>query len=131
MQERKVVAAYAEETNHLFLKLMEAVLESLGLSLPGGRREGEDGHHGEDDGIMKRFEEGSQMMVTNFYPPCPEPELTIGMPPHSDYGFLTLLLQDRVPGLQILHRDDWVTVKPIPGSFVVNVGDHLEVRLPS
>ncbi|KAM7526838.1 hypothetical protein LguiA_016740 [Lonicera macranthoides] len=71
--------------------------------------------------------EGSQMMVVNCYPACPEPELTLGMPPHSDYGLLTLLLQDEVKGLQIQHRGSWVTVQPIPGSFVVNVGDHLEI----
>jgi isopenicillin N synthase-like dioxygenase len=50
------------------------------------------------------------------------------MPPHSDYGFLTLLLPDEeVKGLQIQHEGRWVTVEPIPNSFVVNVGDHLEV----
>ncbi|KAK4768830.1 hypothetical protein SAY86_026980 [Trapa natans] len=120
---RNVVALYAKETKCLFLKIMEAILESLGLPLPATGR----GSVCEDGGIMTQFEEGSQLMVSNFYPPCPEPELTLGMPPHSDYGFLTLLLQDRVPGLQILHGDNWVTVKPILGSFVVNVGDHLEI----
>ncbi|XP_031379810.1 protein DMR6-LIKE OXYGENASE 2 [Punica granatum] len=115
---REVAATYAQETKQLFLELMDAVLESLGLSqLPG------------DDSIniMEQFQEGSQLMVVNCYPQCPEPDLTLGMPPHSDYGFLTLLLQDQVQGLQILHREDWVTVKPIPGAFVVNVGDHLEI----
>ena len=77
--------------------------------------------------ILKKFQDGSQLMVVNCYPPCPQPDLTLGMPPHSDYGFLTLLLQDEVKGLQIQLQDKWVTVDPIPGSFVVNVGDHLEV----
>uniref|UniRef100_A0A803NWN8 Fe2OG dioxygenase domain-containing protein n=1 Tax=Cannabis sativa TaxID=3483 RepID=A0A803NWN8_CANSA len=73
-------------------------------------------------------EEGSQIVVMNWYPACPEPELTLGMPPHSDYGLLTLLLQDeQVEGLQIQHQGTWLNLKPIPNSFVVNVGDHLEV----
>ena len=94
--------------------VVEAIVESLGLN----KRE---------ESIMKEMEDGSQLIVVNCYPPCPQPDLTVGMPPHSDYGFLTLLLQDDVEGLQILHKHCWLTVRPIPGSFVVNVGDHLEV----
>jgi len=115
---RKVVGTYAEETRHLFLAVMEAILESLGIM-----------EKEEEENVMKEFEKGSQMMVANFYPPCPEPELTLGMPPHSDYGFLTLLLQDEVEGLQVQYQDKWVTVQPIPNAFVVNVGDHLEVPI--
>ncbi|CAK7325354.1 unnamed protein product [Dovyalis caffra] len=96
--------------------LVEAILEGLGLV--------------ENDSFdhFKEFEDGSQLIVANYYPSCPEPDLTLGMPPHSDYGFLTLLLQDQeVKGLQIQHDGRWVTVEPIPNSFVVNVGDHLEI----
>jgi isopenicillin N synthase-like dioxygenase len=40
---------------------------------------------------------------------------------------LTLLYQDDVGGLQVLSGDgEWVTAHPIPGTFVVNVGDCLE-----
>jgi isopenicillin N synthase-like dioxygenase len=45
---------------------------------------------------------------------------------HTDYGSITVLLADPVPGLQIC--DDagrWHDVVPSPGSFVVNVGDLL------
>lgn len=94
--------------------------------------ENDDNHNNKNNSnnnIMKKFQDGSQLMVVNCYPPCPQPDLTLGMPSHSDYGFLTLLLQDDVQGLQIQFQDKWVTVDPIPGSFVVNVGDHLEVTL--
>lgn len=100
--------------------LTEAILESLlGATMD---KTGEDAEE-----IIKEFQDGSQLMVVNCYPPCPEPDLTLGMPPHSDYGFLTLLLQDEVKGLQIQHKEKWVTVEPIANAFVVNVGDHLEV----
>lgn len=114
---RGSAAAYAQQTRGLFLMLVEAIVESLGVM---DEKE-------EEREIVKEFEDGSQLMVVNCYPPCPQPELTLGMPPHSDYGFLTLLLQDQVEGLQIHFQNKWVTVKPLPNSFVVNIGDHLEV----
>lgn len=111
-----MAAIYAKETKEMFDLMVKAILESLEID-------------GEGDKAAEELKEGSQLVVVNCYPPCPQPELTLGMPPHSDYGFVTLLLQDDVEGLQIMYRDEWVTVDPIPGSFVVNVGDHLEVLI--
>ncbi|KAL8168149.1 hypothetical protein V2J09_009648 [Rumex salicifolius] len=121
---RTSALTYSKETKKLFMVLMEAIIESLGLSFT---KVEEEGGEQEDEIQIEDFQKGSQIMVSNCYPPCPEPELTLGMPPHSDYGFLTLLLQDSVKGLQIQHKGKWVTVEPIPNSFVVNVGDHLEI----
>ena len=120
---RKLVVSYVNETKYLFLMLMEAIIESLGLAITNNNITRQD----DNDNILEELKDGSQLMVVNCYPPCPEPHLTLGMPPHSDYGFLTLLLQDEVEGLQIQLREKWFTVQPIPSSFVVNVGDHLEV----
>ncbi|KAL5546002.1 hypothetical protein UlMin_005689 [Ulmus minor] len=131
---RSLAATYAKETKYLFLMLMEAILESLGIvgttmDEKTEEQEEEDKNNGDNykNATMKRFEDGSQLMVVNCYPPCPQPDLTLGIPPHSDYGFLTLLLQDQVEGLQIQYEDKWVTVEPITNSFVVNIGDHLEI----
>ncbi|VEU38661.1 unnamed protein product [Pseudo-nitzschia multistriata] len=46
---------------------------------------------------------------------------------HSDYGMATLLLTDKNPGLQIYYQEEWIDVPPRPHSFVVNLGDLLEV----
>ncbi|KAL0289131.1 UNVERIFIED_CONTAM: putative 2-oxoglutarate-dependent dioxygenase SLC1 [Sesamum calycinum] len=125
---REMAVTYAEGTRFLFLMLVEATLESLGLKNREKKTESLlNDVDADEDAILKELEDGSQQMVVNYYPPCPQPDLTLGLPPHSDYGFLTLLLQDDVKGLQIQHQDNWVTVQPIPGSFVVNVGDHLEI----
>lgn len=64
----------------------------------------------------------------NFYPKCPQPDLTLGLSPHSDPGGMTLLLPDEnVVGLQVRRGDSWITIKPIPNSFIVNIGDQIKV----
>ncbi|MEO6124110.1 MAG: 2-oxoglutarate and iron-dependent oxygenase domain-containing protein [Ilumatobacteraceae bacterium] len=49
-----------------------------------------------------------------------------GVAEHTDYGLLTMLLQDDCGGLQVHGRDGWIEVEPIAGSFVCNIGDMLE-----
>ena len=46
---------------------------------------------------------------------------------HTDYGLITLLLDNGVTGLQILKRDgDYMMVPRQPGALVVNIADSLE-----
>jgi isopenicillin N synthase-like dioxygenase len=72
--------------------------------------------------------EKGQMMVMNHYPPCRHPEKVLGITPHTDGLGLTVLLHvDDTPGLQIRRGGRWLPVRPLPGAFVVNVGDILEV----
>ncbi|KAG8370377.1 hypothetical protein BUALT_Bualt14G0110700 [Buddleja alternifolia] len=63
----------------------------------------------------------------HYYPACPQPELTLGASKHADDGFLTVLLQDQIGGLQILHENQWIDVPPIPGALVINIGDLLQL----
>ncbi|MFT4267640.1 MAG: 2-oxoglutarate and iron-dependent oxygenase domain-containing protein [Xenophilus sp.] len=56
--------------------------------------------------------------------PAPPAEGQMRYGAHHDYGGLTLLRQDEVGGLQICDREGrWHDVAPVPGSFVINVGD--------
>jgi len=51
-----------------------------------------------------------------------------GVGAHKDYGWLALLLQDDLGGLQVEAADgSWIDARPVPGAFVVNIGELLEV----
>jgi isopenicillin N synthase-like dioxygenase len=45
---------------------------------------------------------------------------------HTDYGVLTILLQDDAGGLEVKSGGDWIAAPPIAGSFVCNLGDMLD-----
>ncbi|KAI3762355.1 hypothetical protein L1987_52783 [Smallanthus sonchifolius] len=67
-------------------------------------------------------------MGINYSAVCPKPELTYGIPRHTDPNAITVLLQDTlVTGLQVLKDGKWVAIKPCPNAFVINIGDQLDV----
>ena len=104
---------YAEQVKNLGSTLFELLSEALGLK----------------PSYLTDIEcNQGQIILCHYYPPCPQPELAIGTSRHSDSGFLTILLQDEIGGLQILHEDQWVDVTPTPGAFIVNIGDLLQVH---
>ena len=109
---REVNAEYCTQIQKLAKTLLSAISESLGLSTQY---------------INEAFGVHSQYMAYNFYPACPNPDLTLGLPGHSDPGGLTILMQDEVGGLQVLHEDRWVAVHPVPHTLVVNLGDQLQI----
>jgi isopenicillin N synthase-like dioxygenase len=49
-----------------------------------------------------------------------------GVGEHTDYGLLTILLQDDCGGLEVRSRSRWVSAPPVPGSFICNIGDMLD-----
>nr|DAD18067.1 TPA_asm: hypothetical protein HUJ06_019530 [Nelumbo nucifera] len=109
---REIVSSYCKEVRQLGLRLLEYVSESLGL---------------EGDYMEKVLGEQGQHMAVNYYPPCPEPELTYGLPAHTDPNAITILLQDQqVTGLQVLKDGKWLAVNPHPNAFVINIGDQLQ-----
>ena len=50
-----------------------------------------------------------------------------GVGAHKDPGYLTLVLQDAQSGLEVLTEQGWVSATPLPGAFVVNIGELLEL----
>lgn len=62
-----------------------------------------------------------------YYPYNPDAQDAQGIGAHTDYECFTLL-KPTAPGLEVLNgAGEWIDVPPIPGTFVVNVGDLLEL----
>ncbi|KAF8032087.1 hypothetical protein BT93_D1104 [Corymbia citriodora subsp. variegata] len=110
----EVLAEYSGAVRKLARELLKGISESLGL---------------EPDyiGQAMNMDSSLQILTANLYPPCPQPELAMGMPPHSDHGLLTILMQNGIGGLQVHHGGKWVMIDPVPNAFLVNTGDHLEI----
>lgn len=78
------------------------------------------------DFFDRYFDPPSTTLRLVHYPPTPAdaPPDHIGIYPHTDYGFFTVLAQDDVGGLEIQRVDGrWIEAPPVPGTFVVNIGD--------
>ncbi|RZC82941.1 hypothetical protein C5167_045725 [Papaver somniferum] len=112
--QQETMESYTSEVS----KLAMTLLEMMGTALKT------------EAGVMTEvFEGGMQSIRMNYYPPCPQPDLVLGVTPHSDFGGLTILLQlNEVEGLQIRNKGEWVTVKPLHNAFIANVGDVMERR---
>jgi isopenicillin N synthase-like dioxygenase len=61
------------------------------------------------------------------YPGRNAPEQEQGVGAHKDPGYLTLVLQDGQSGLEVQTDNGWISATPLPGAFVVNIGELLEL----
>lgn len=115
---REVIDEYGKEVVKLGGRILRMLSENLGL---------------EEEFLMKEFggeDEVGACLRVNFYPSCPQPDLTLGLSPHSDPGGMTILLpDDHVAGLQVRRQDQWITVNPLPDAFIINIGDQIQVFL--
>ena len=69
----------------------------------------------------------NQLVKIIRYPGRAAGESDQGVGAHKDSGFMAVLLQDRVEGLQVEGEDGWIDAPPVPGTFIVNVGEILEI----
>ncbi|VFQ64662.1 unnamed protein product [Cuscuta campestris] len=111
----ETLEAYSKEVRELCKQVLKCIATSL------GERENVFG---------EMFGAAVQAVRMNYYPPCPSPELVMGLSPHSDGSALTVLQQGlfgNSVGLEILKGSCWVPVRPLPNALVINIGDTIEV----
>ncbi|KAM0934166.1 putative (S)-norcoclaurine synthase [Dioscorea sansibarensis] len=102
---------YSEE----MVRVANILLESIGKSLKLNK-------------LIDNFKGGLQAVRINYYPPCPQASKVMGLSPHSDAVGLSVLLQvNDVQGLQIKKNGAWLSIKPLPNAFIINLGDIIEI----
>ncbi|GMI84630.1 hypothetical protein like AT1G06620 [Hibiscus trionum] len=109
---RDILLEYSKHVQRLGEVILGLLSEAMGL----------DPDHLNDIGCSEGHTFGCQ-----YYPACPEPDRTLGHVRHRDPDFLTILLQDQIGGLQVLHEQHWIDVPPMEGSLIVNIGDLLQL----
>ncbi|XP_023739965.1 1-aminocyclopropane-1-carboxylate oxidase homolog 1 [Lactuca sativa] len=109
---RDILMEYSKEVMKLGINLFKLISEALQLN---------------PDHLIKLGCAEGLAVLGHYYPPCPQPELAIGTNTHTDNTFITILLQDEIGGLQLLHQNHWINIPPNPKALVANVGDLLQL----
>ncbi len=119
---RDTMRAYLDACTRLSLTLLEAFC--VGLNLPA-------------DFMRDDFADVHTGFVRLNYYPVADPlaagngqelaDADMGVHHHSDAGALTVLLQDDVGGLQVYRDGFWHDIPSVPGAFVINTGDMMQV----
>ena len=78
--------------------------------------------------LQEAVGEAYQNITISYYSPCPQPDLALGLQSHSDFGAITLLIQDDVGGLEVLKDGIWLPVPPLPDAILVILSDQTEVN---
>jgi isopenicillin N synthase-like dioxygenase len=107
---RPAMERFFADLEHLAERLMRAM--ALSLDLPADHF---DAFCDEPMSVLRLLHYPPQ-------PPNPKPGEK-GCGAHTDWGCLTLLWQDGTGGLQVERDGEWIDAPPIPGTFVVNIGD--------
>lgn len=107
---QKVVERYSAEISRVGNQVLRCIALSLGAP---------------EDAFESFYQRAMTRGQLISYPPTSQEEDAFGVAPHSDFGCITLLLQETA-GLQAQIGDVWEDVPPVDGSLVVNVGDLLE-----
>ncbi|KAM3194910.1 hypothetical protein ACQJBY_071135 [Aegilops geniculata] len=86
----------------------------------------------DEDCLVNQFNSNAPTFARfNHFPPCPRPDLVLGIKPHADFPALTVLLMDKhVAGLQYLRDGTWYNVPAAcDHTLLINIGLTMEVTI--
>ncbi|EMS50517.1 Codeine O-demethylase [Triticum urartu] len=86
----------------------------------------------DEDCLVNQFNSNAPTFARfNHSPPCPRPDLVLGIKPHADFPALTVLLMDKdVVGLQYLRDGTWYNVPAVcDHTLLINIGLTMEVTI--
>lgn len=112
---RATIQEYYSKASRVSLKLLRGIAAAIGQP---------------EDYFDAAFSRPMALLRGNFYPERPSwaTDRDFGIGAHTDYGCLTLLATDGVPGLEAQSRGGaWVPVEAEPGVFIINFGEMLEM----
>ncbi|WP_299932575.1 2OG-Fe(II) oxygenase family protein [uncultured Pelagimonas sp.] len=112
---RPVIEAYYQSALAVAMDILRGISAAIG----------QESHYFDD-----KFDRPMALLRGNYYPPRPvwAGDKDFGIAAHTDYGCLTLLGTDGVPGLEVqLNDGTWFPVQAEPGAFIINFGEMLEM----
>jgi len=110
-----VIGGYYDHAMNVAIEILRAIADVLGLDTAFF-----------DD----KFSKPMALLRGNYYPTRPDwaGDKDFGIAEHTDYGCVTLLGTDGVPGLEAQTiSGDWISVNANPGEFIINFGEMLQI----
>ncbi|KAJ5970548.1 uncharacterized protein N7479_000466 [Penicillium vulpinum] len=109
---RRIMDEYHDAMIGLSVSIMQVLARTLGLG---------------DDTFGDFCDHPVSILRLLHYPPqeVDTSDVERGIGAHTDFGAITMLLQDDTGGLQVWNNvsSEWVDVTPVPGAYVVNLGN--------
>jgi len=112
---RAIIQAYYRDALAVAMETLRGIARAIGAP---------------EDYFDDKFTRPMALLRGNYYPERPDwaGDKDFGIAAHTDYGCLTLLATDGVPGLEVQIRDGgWLPVAAQPGTFIINFGEMLEM----
>lgn len=111
---KPILLAYQAEVTRVGIEVLKAIAAALG----------------QDENVFHDIYTPlpTQLLKIIRYPGRDVAETDQGVGAHKDGGLVTVLLQDVVEGLRVRTEEGvWIDAPPIPGTFVINTGELLEL----
>lgn len=113
-----LIEEYGRHITRIAVSLFEAISQTLNLELSGDRR-------------SELLSESTGLIRVYRYPQSSSVEAegeALGMEVHTDSSVISILKEDETGGLEIMKGEEWLRVKPVADTLIINLGDMMQVN---